>query len=80
MRVKFKPCLSKTLWGNLGEFSQKGALMGAFVSQKNALIREFKEFISKFEHAKLENKRVKNFALGILPPPPTTQYYFSFSR
>ena len=75
MRVKLKTFVEQNALGNLGEPSQKGALMGAFVSRKNALIRELKAFASKFERTKFKNKRIKNFDLGIPPPP-----YFSFSR
>ena len=73
MKINFKTLLGETLWGSLGEPSQKSA----FASSKNALIRELKAFVSEFKRAKFKNKRVKNFGLGITPPPP---FFFSFSR
>lgn len=70
MKINFKTLLGETLWG---EPSQKSA----FASGKNALIRELKAFVSEFKCAKFKNKRVKNFGLGITPPPPFFFLLFS---
>lgn len=75
MRAKFKVLLGerlckKAFGADLGEFSQKGALMSAFKTHLSELKRAFAShkgiFLGKCQKGEFESKRVKkNFGVGI---------------